>query len=117
MLILHLPTSSILSNFPGESNILIMIFNFASAISAVVLALPLTSVLANPLPAKLENQSTELEERGNWGYPKTHRVTVGAWGKLMYDPEYVNAKFGDYVKFELYVYLAILPEFEQRELT
>lgn len=78
-----------------------MMFNLASIFSAVVLALPLTSVVANPVPSNLD-EAAELEERGNWHYPKTHRVTVGAWGKLMYDPEYVNAKVGDYIKFEFH---------------
>jgi plastocyanin len=79
-----------------------MMFNFASILSAVVLVLPIASVLANPVPSI--DETSELEERGNWNYPKTHRVTVGAWGKLKYDPEYVNAKVGDYIKFELYVF-------------
>lgn len=80
-----------------------MLFNFASIASVIALTLPLTSVVANPVPTVLEGASAELEERGNWHYPKTHRVTVGAWGELKYDPEYVKAKVGDYVEFELYV--------------
>jgi plastocyanin len=71
-----------------------MMLSFASLFSAVVLALPLTALAA---PAS----DSEIEERSNWHYPKTHKVTVGAWGKFRYNPEYVDAKVGDYIKFEL----------------
>lgn len=74
-----------------------MMFNLAPIFSAVVLALPLTA-LAAPAGAATEG---ELEGRSKWHYPKTHKVTVGAWGKLRYDPEYVHARVGDYVQFEL----------------
>ncbi|KAF8749492.1 RmlC-like cupin [Rhizoctonia solani] len=63
--------------------------------------LALTSVIANPLPSGADQINAELEARGDWHYPKTHRVIVGAGGKFRYDPEYVSAKIGDYIKFEL----------------
>ena len=78
-----------------------MMFSFASIFSAVVLALPLVTASPFPAPAILE-EGGELGPRGNWHYPKTHRVTVGAWGNLAYDPEYVNANVGDYIKFEFH---------------
>ncbi|KAF8693200.1 hypothetical protein RHS03_08391, partial [Rhizoctonia solani] len=70
-----------------------MFFNFASIASAAVLALPLVGVAANPVP---HNARTE------WESPKTHKVTVGAWGQLRYNPEFVHAKVGDYIKFEFH---------------
>ncbi|KAG8774888.1 hypothetical protein FRC12_001777 [Ceratobasidium sp. 428] len=69
-----------------------MYFSLASILSTVVLALPLT-VLAAPAAPILD-----LEGRSD----KTHKVTVGAWGKLRYYPEYVHAKVGDYIKFEFH---------------
>ncbi|CAE6373571.1 unnamed protein product [Rhizoctonia solani] len=75
-----------------------MMLNLLSV--AVTAALTLTSVIANPLPSNFDEAGTELEARGNWHYPKTHRVIVGAGGQLRYNPEYVNAKVGDYIKFE-----------------
>ena len=69
-------------------------FNLASLISAVVLALPLTALAAPAVPAA----AAGLEDRSR---SKTHKVTVGQGGKLRYDPEYVNAKVGDTIKFEL----------------
>jgi plastocyanin len=81
---------------------IMMMFSFASMLSTLVLALQITSVLANPLSSNID-ETAELEERGNWYYPKAHRVIVGAWGKFKYHPEYVNAEVGDYIKFELYV--------------
>jgi plastocyanin len=74
-----------------------MMFNFTSLFSAILLALPLTALAAPAVPVS----ESEIEERSNWHYPKTHKVSVGAWGKLRYDPEYVDAKVGDYIKFEL----------------
>ncbi|KAG8735188.1 hypothetical protein FRC10_010896 [Ceratobasidium sp. 414] len=73
-----------------------MYFNIASLISAVVLALPLAGLAAPaaPTPAPASN----LEDRSG----KTHKVTVGANGELRYDPQYVYAKVGDYVKFEFH---------------
>ncbi|KAG8728602.1 hypothetical protein FRC10_004777, partial [Ceratobasidium sp. 414] len=67
-----------------------MYFNIASLVSAVVLALPLAALAAPAAPV------SEFEERSG----KTHKVTVGANGQLRYDPQYVHAKVGDYVKFE-----------------
>ncbi|KAF8600221.1 hypothetical protein BDV93DRAFT_525509, partial [Ceratobasidium sp. AG-I] len=75
-----------------------MMFNFASLFSAVVLALPLVALAAPAVPAA----DAELEGRSNWHYPKTYKVTVGKNNKLRYDPEYVHAKVGDYVKFEFH---------------
>ncbi|QRV96198.1 hypothetical protein RhiJN_24216 [Ceratobasidium sp. AG-Ba] len=40
-----------------------------------------------------------LEGRGH----KARKVTFGKNGKLRSHPEYARAKFGDYIKFELYV--------------
>ncbi|KAG9081191.1 hypothetical protein FRC06_005739 [Ceratobasidium sp. 370] len=74
-----------------------MHFNLASLVSAVVLALPLASLAAPSVPSA----DSDLEDR-SWHYPKTYKVTVGAWGKLRYDPEYVYAKVGDYIKFEFH---------------
>ncbi|KAG9125768.1 hypothetical protein FRC07_006298 [Ceratobasidium sp. 392] len=69
-----------------------MYFSFASFASTVLLVLPLTALAAPATPVSgLENRSR-----------KTHKVTVGAWGKLRYDPEYVHAKVGDYIKFEFH---------------
>jgi plastocyanin len=73
-----------------------MMFSFASIFSAIVLALPLVVLAAPAVPAA----GAGLEDRSNY-YPKTYKVTVGAGGKLRYDPQYVNAEVGDYVKFEL----------------
>ncbi|KAG8700271.1 hypothetical protein FRC11_013072 [Ceratobasidium sp. 423] len=70
-----------------------MIFNFASIASALLLALP---ILANPVPVSNLNARTE------WPEPKTHKVTVGAWGQLRYDPEYVHAEVGDCIEFEFH---------------
>ncbi|KAF8600223.1 hypothetical protein BDV93DRAFT_525511 [Ceratobasidium sp. AG-I] len=75
-----------------------MMFNFASLISTVVLALPLVALAAPAVPAA----DAGLEDRSDWHYPKTHKVTVGNNGKLRYDPQYVHAKVGDYVKFEFH---------------
>ncbi|KAG9121921.1 hypothetical protein FRC07_001901 [Ceratobasidium sp. 392] len=69
-----------------------MYFSFTCLASAVLLALPLTALAAPAAPV------SDLEERSS----KTYKVTVGAWGKLRYDPEYVHAKVGDYVKFEFH---------------
>ncbi|CAE6348646.1 unnamed protein product [Rhizoctonia solani] len=76
-----------------------MLFSFASMTSAIVLALPLTGVAANPIRSA---GHLNLEARTEWNSPTTHKVTVGAWGKLRYDPEYVHAKVGDYVQFEFH---------------
>ncbi|KEP47425.1 putative plastocyanin-like domain protein [Rhizoctonia solani 123E] len=65
-------------------------------------ALALTSVIANPVPSSHDEPGVELEARGSWHYPKTHRVTVGAGGQLRYNPEYVSAGVGDYIKFEFH---------------
>ncbi|KAG9121954.1 hypothetical protein FRC07_001860 [Ceratobasidium sp. 392] len=69
-----------------------MYFSFASFASTVLLVLPLTALAAPATPV------SDLENRSQ----KTHKVTVGAWGKLRYDPEYVHAKVGDYIKFEFH---------------
>ncbi|QRV96199.1 plastocyanin-like domain protein [Ceratobasidium sp. AG-Ba] len=69
-----------------------MYFNIASVVSAAVLALPLAAFAA---PAS----DLDLEARG---YSKTYKVTVGAGGKLRYDPQYVHANVGDYIKFEFH---------------
>jgi plastocyanin len=73
-----------------------MYFSITSVLSAAVLALPL-SVLAAPVA----DSDPSLELRSNWHHSSTHKVTVGAYGKLRYDPQYVHAKVGDYVEFEL----------------
>ncbi|KAG8769135.1 hypothetical protein FRC12_005146 [Ceratobasidium sp. 428] len=65
-----------------------MYFSLASVLSAALFVLPL-SALAAPAASV-----SDLEDRG---YSKTHKVTVGAWGKLRYDPQWVHAKVGDYV--------------------
>ncbi|CAE6479332.1 unnamed protein product [Rhizoctonia solani] len=67
-----------------------MIFNLVSIVSALALALP---ILAGPVPV------SGLNARAEWPEPKTYKVTVGALGQLRYDPEYVYAEVGDYVKF------------------
>ncbi|KAF8672121.1 hypothetical protein RHS04_07875 [Rhizoctonia solani] len=77
-----------------------MILNLLLVSLAATLAL--TSVIANPLPSGADQINAELEARGDWHYPKTHRVIVGAGGKFRYDPEYVSAKIGDYIKFEFH---------------
>ncbi|KAG9097869.1 hypothetical protein FRC07_010719 [Ceratobasidium sp. 392] len=59
-----------------------MHLSFASLLSAVTLALPLAALAAPALPIP------NLEAR-TYG---THKVTVGAWGKLRYEPECVRAK-------------------------
>ncbi|KAG8754911.1 hypothetical protein FRC12_011067 [Ceratobasidium sp. 428] len=69
-----------------------MYFSLASILSTVVLTLPLSALAAPAVSV------SDLEDRSD----KTHKVTVGAWGKLRYDPEYVNAKIGDYIKFEFH---------------
>ncbi|KAG9125821.1 hypothetical protein FRC07_006049 [Ceratobasidium sp. 392] len=74
-----------------------MYFSLTSVVSAILLALPL-SVAAVPLT---ENDPS-LEIRSNWHHNKYHKVTVGAWGKLLYDPQYVHAKPGDTVVFEFH---------------
>jgi hypothetical protein len=103
----HPLVSTLLPSYFSLTKQTAMILNFASILSGVVLALPMTSVLANPIPSILE-ETTELEKRGNQHRPKTHCVTVGAQGKPKYDPEYVNANVGDYIEFELYVVFAFL---------
>ncbi|KAG8734485.1 hypothetical protein FRC12_018514 [Ceratobasidium sp. 428] len=70
-----------------------MHFSLASVFFAALLALPLTVLAAPAAPV------SDLEDRGHYN---THKVTVGAWGKLRYDPQYVHAKVGDYVKFEFH---------------
>ncbi|KAG8774885.1 hypothetical protein FRC12_001774 [Ceratobasidium sp. 428] len=70
-----------------------MYFSLASVLSAALLVLPLSALAAPAAPV------SDLEDRG---YSKTHKVTVGADGKLRYDPQYVHAKVGDYVKFEFH---------------
>ncbi|CAE6525562.1 unnamed protein product [Rhizoctonia solani] len=70
-----------------------MIFSLASIVSALVFALP---ILANPVPV------SGLAARDDWHEPKSHMVTVGAWGELRYDPEYVHAEVGDYIEFEFH---------------
>ncbi|CAE6420630.1 unnamed protein product [Rhizoctonia solani] len=72
-----------------------MIFNLATIASALVFALP---ILANPVPVSGLNARTDSE----WPEPKTHKVTVGAWGQLRYDPEYVHAEVGDCIEFEFH---------------
>ncbi|CAE6377199.1 unnamed protein product [Rhizoctonia solani] len=70
-----------------------MFFSFTSIASAVVLSLPLAVVVAKPVPH---------DARTEWESPKTHEVTVGAWGQLRYNPEFVHAKVGDYINFEFH---------------
>ncbi|KAG9080234.1 hypothetical protein FRC06_006912 [Ceratobasidium sp. 370] len=73
-----------------------MYFNFASLLSAAVFVLPLTALAA---PAATPTTVvSDIEDRSG----KTHKVTVGAYGKLRYNPQYVYAKVGDYVKFEFH---------------
>ncbi|KAF8599532.1 hypothetical protein BDV93DRAFT_526052 [Ceratobasidium sp. AG-I] len=72
-----------------------MMFNLASLISVVVLALPLAALAAPATPAT----AAGLEDRSR---SKTHKVTVGKGGKLRYHPEYVKAKVGDYIQFEFH---------------
>ncbi|KAF8598114.1 hypothetical protein BDV93DRAFT_524185 [Ceratobasidium sp. AG-I] len=74
-----------------------MYFSITSILSAAVLALPLST-----LAAPVVDSDSDLELRSNWHHSKTHKVTVGAWGKLRYDPQYVHAKVGDYVEFEFH---------------
>ncbi|CAE7206765.1 unnamed protein product [Rhizoctonia solani] len=76
-----------------------MFFSLASIASAIVLALPLIGVAANPIPSA---DHSNLDTRTEWESHDTHKVTVGAWGKLQYDPEYVHAKIGDYIEFEFH---------------
>jgi plastocyanin len=75
-----------------------MYFSIHSIFSAVILALPLSAIAAPVL-----DTDSSLELRSNWHHSKSHKVTVGAGGKFRYDPQYVHAKVGDYVEFELYV--------------
>ncbi|KAG9089507.1 hypothetical protein FRC07_012327, partial [Ceratobasidium sp. 392] len=75
-----------------------MLFSLYAIVSVFLLALPWTSFAA---PAAAAAVDSELEDRSSY-YPKTHKVTVGAWGKLRYNPEYVHAKVGDYIKFEFH---------------
>jgi plastocyanin len=74
-----------------------MYFSIPSILSVVILALPLSGIAA-PV-----TDSDYLELRSNWHHSKSHKVTVGAGGKFLYDPQYVHAKVGDYIEFELYV--------------
>ncbi|KAG8768075.1 hypothetical protein FRC12_005776 [Ceratobasidium sp. 428] len=71
-----------------------MIFSLVSLVSFLVFFLPFTALAAPAAPL-----DGELEARG---YGKTHVVTVGKKGKLRYDPQYVHAKKGDYIKFEFH---------------
>ncbi|QRV76188.1 plastocyanin-like domain protein [Ceratobasidium sp. AG-Ba] len=75
-----------------------MYLSISSVFSAVVLAFAVSNVAATPLA---ENDSS-LETRSNWHHNKNHRVTVGAYGKLRYDPQYVHAKVGDFIEFEFH---------------
>ncbi|CUA74068.1 hypothetical protein RSOLAG22IIIB_10945 [Rhizoctonia solani] len=76
-----------------------MYFSIPSIISTIIFVLLLTGVIANPIRSA---GHLRLETRTEWDSPKTHKVTVGAWGKLLYDPEYVHAKVGDYMQFEFH---------------
>ncbi|KAF8749981.1 hypothetical protein RHS01_09674 [Rhizoctonia solani] len=59
-----------------------MFFNFASIASAAVLAF----LSLGLLPTR------SLTMHAPSGISKTHKVTVGAWGQLRYNPEFVHAK-------------------------
>ncbi|KAF8599533.1 hypothetical protein BDV93DRAFT_546872 [Ceratobasidium sp. AG-I] len=75
-----------------------MMFNLASLVSVVVLALPLAALAAPAIPAT----AAGLEDRSR---SKTHKVTVGKvtkGGKPRFNPQYVHAKAGDTIKFEFY---------------
>lgn len=74
-----------------------MMFNLASLVSVVVLALPLVALAAPTVPAT----DAGLENRSGSPRSKTHKVTVGKGGKLRYRPQYVDAKVGDSILFEL----------------
>ncbi|CAE6456460.1 unnamed protein product [Rhizoctonia solani] len=76
-----------------------MFAKLASIISIALFTLPLAGVVANPIRSV---GHLHLDARTEWDAPKTHKVTVGAEGKLNYDPEYIHAKVGDYIKFELH---------------
>ncbi|CAE7148865.1 unnamed protein product [Rhizoctonia solani] len=75
-----------------------MMFNVASVISALAFVLP---IVANPVPRSGLDARAEGNGTG-WDEPTTYKVTVGAEGKLRYDPEYVHAKVGDYIQFEFH---------------
>ncbi|KAG9080233.1 hypothetical protein FRC06_006911 [Ceratobasidium sp. 370] len=62
--------------------------------SLVVLALPLTALAAPAAPVSGPEEHSSKA--------KTHNVTVGAYGELRYDPEYVYAKPGDLINFEFH---------------
>ena len=74
-----------------------MVFNLASLVSTVVLVLPLTAIAAPAIPVAVAG----LEDCSSWHYPKTHKVMVGKGSKSRFDPQYVRAKVGNYIKFEL----------------
>ncbi|CCO31626.1 hypothetical protein BN14_05673 [Rhizoctonia solani AG-1 IB] len=76
-----------------------MFAKLASIISIALFTLPLAGVVANPIRSV---GHLHLDARTEWDAPKTHKVTVGAEGKLNYDPEYIHAKVGDYIKFEFH---------------
>ncbi|CUA78388.1 hypothetical protein RSOLAG22IIIB_13111 [Rhizoctonia solani] len=79
-----------------------MMFNFAAIITVLAFVLP---IIANPVPrsniARTEWNDNDWNNT-EWHEPKTYKVTVGANGNLRYDPEYVHAKVGDYIKFEFH---------------
>ncbi|KAG9074059.1 hypothetical protein FRC06_010969 [Ceratobasidium sp. 370] len=62
--------------------------------SLVILALPLAALASPAAPVSGPEDHT--------GRTKTHYVTVGAYGELRYDPEYVYARPGDLIKFEFH---------------
>ncbi|KAG8681286.1 hypothetical protein FRC09_017592, partial [Ceratobasidium sp. 395] len=74
-----------------------MHFSLTSLLSVVFLVLPL-SIAAVPVA----EDTPSLEIRSNWHQNKNHKVTVGAWNKLLYDPQYVHAKPGDTIEFEFH---------------
>ncbi|KAF8599530.1 hypothetical protein BDV93DRAFT_560333 [Ceratobasidium sp. AG-I] len=93
-----------------------MMFNLASLISAVVLALPL-AVLAAPAFPSGAVVTTHVPQTSGRPRPsgvavledrarsKTHKVTVGKVsknGNPRFSPQYVKAKVGDTIKFEFY---------------
>ncbi|CUA78496.1 hypothetical protein RSOLAG22IIIB_13187 [Rhizoctonia solani] len=83
-----------------------MLFNFVAIVSFLAFVLP---IIANPVPrSKIARTDSEWNDNDwnktstEWHESKTYKVTVGANGKLRYNPQYVHAKVGDYIKFEFH---------------
>ncbi|KAG8780424.1 hypothetical protein FRC12_023054 [Ceratobasidium sp. 428] len=69
-----------------------MIFSLVFLVSFILFFFPLTAFTAPAAPAP------ELESRAS----KTYKVTVGNNGKLLYKPQYVYAKPGDWIEFKFH---------------